>query len=164
MGDVAARHGFPPGMTNLAPALRPGQTFDDVVAMLTTHPGARLEPGPGGVAGSIAGIRALAHALPWLRFTIDTGHIATWGEDPVEVLDLADHVQLRQAAFGRPQLCPDQGGDVDFAALVARLRDLNYPGKLSIEYFDLPELGMPLEDPVAHAVALAEVIRPLLAG
>ena len=130
--------------------------------MLATHPGIRLEAGPGTVAGSIAGIRALAAALPGLRFTIDTGHVASWGEDPVEVLDLADHVQLRQAAAGRPQLYPDKNGDVDFRAVIARLRELDYPGDLSIEYFDLPDWGFPLEDPVAHAVALAEYIRPLL--
>jgi sugar phosphate isomerase/epimerase len=161
VGDVIAPRGYPPGVTGLAPLLRPGQTFDEVVGMLAAHPGARLEAGPGTVAGSIAGIRALGAALPGLRFTIDTGHIASWGEDPVEVLDLADHVQLRQAALGRPQLHPEEG-DVDFAAVIARLRDLDYPGLLSIEYFDLPDWGLPLENPVAHAVALAEFVRPLL--
>ncbi len=161
IGDVIAPRGYPPDLTAIAPILRPGQAFDEVVAMLATHPGVRLEAGPGTVAGSIAGIRALAAALPGLRFTIDTGHIASWGEDPVEVLDLADHVQLRQAALGRPQLYPEEG-DVDFAAVIARLRALDYSGRLSIEYFDLPDLGFPLENPVARAVALAEFVRPLL--
>ncbi len=162
IGDVLARRRYPPGCTSMAPTLRPGQTFDEVVAMLAAYPGVRLEALPGTVAGSISGIRALAAALPGLRFTIDTGHIASWGEDPVDVLDLADHVQLRQAAPGRPQLHPDEGGDVDFAAVIARLRDLGYPGVLSIEYFDIPDWGYGLVDPVGCAVGLAEHVRPLL--
>lgn len=32
-------------------------------------------------------------------------------------------------------------GDVDVAAVVARLRDLDYQGTLSVDYFDLPEWG-----------------------
>ncbi|HMD45734.1 MAG TPA: TIM barrel protein [Acidimicrobiales bacterium] len=162
VGDVIAGRGFPPGCTTVAPVQRPGQSFDDVVALLRAHPGTRLEAGPRTVAGSVAAIRALAEAVPGLRFTIDTGHIATWGEDPVEVLDLADHVQLRQAARGRPQLLPDEGGDVDFAAVIARLERLDYRGRLTIEYFDLPDYGWPLADPVGHAVALAESLAPLL--
>ncbi|HLN17569.1 MAG TPA: TIM barrel protein [Acidimicrobiales bacterium] len=162
VGDVIAARGFPPDKTAIAPVQRRDESFEDVVAMLKAHPGTRLEAGPRTVAGSIAGIRALSVAVPGLRFTIDTGHVATWGEDPVEVLDLADHVQLRQAAKGRPQLYPDEGGDVDFAAVIARLRRVGYRGRLSVEYFDLPSYGWPLEDPVGHAVALAAAVRPLL--
>jgi hypothetical protein len=44
-----------------------------------------------------------------------------------------------------------------------RLDDLGYGGRLSVEYFDLPEQGWPLADPVGWAVALADHVRPLLA-
>ena len=56
---------------------------------------------------------------------------------------------------GRPQRHPDEGGDVDFAAVLAELDRLDYPGLMSIEYFDLADYGWPLDDPVGHAVALA---------
>ena len=41
----------------------------------------------------------------------------------------------------------DATGDVDFAAVLRRLEELDYRGKLSIEYFDLPDNGWPLDDP-----------------
>jgi sugar phosphate isomerase/epimerase len=85
--------------------------------------------------------------------------VATWGEDPAELIPLADHIQLRQARHGVPQALE---GDVDFVRFVDRLRAVGYRGLLSVEYFDLPELGWPLADPLAHALALAEQIRPLL--
>jgi hypothetical protein len=43
------------------------------------------------------------------------------------------------------------------------LREVDYRGLLTIEYFDLPDYGWPLDDPVGHAVALAGEVRPLLA-
>ena len=58
----------------------------------------------------------------------------------------------------------DASGVVDFAQVIARLDDLGYQGKLSIEYFNLPEHGWPLDDPVGWATDLAAHLRPLLAG
>ncbi|HEX4245703.1 MAG TPA: TIM barrel protein [Acidimicrobiales bacterium] len=162
-GDILSPRGFAPDRTAMAPVLRSDQPYDEIVTLLRAHPGARLEVGPRSVAGSVESIRQLADDVPGLRFTVDTGHIATWGEDPLDVLDLADHVQLRQAAPGRPQLWPDEGV-IDFAALIARLRQVDYHGLLTIEYFDLPDYGWPVDDPVGHAVALAQVVRPLLQG
>ena len=42
-----------------------------------------------------------------------------------------------------------------------RLEELDYAGLMSVEYFDLPDYGWPLHDPVGHAVALAAHIRSL---
>jgi sugar phosphate isomerase/epimerase len=151
------------GCTFVAPFERRGEDhFDETVALMRDHPTARLEPGPRTSAGSVEKITALAAAVPGLRFTIDTGHVATWGEDPVEVLRYADHVQLRQAAKGDPQRHADEGGDVDFAAVLAELDRLDYPGTISIEYFDLADMGWPLDDPVGHCVALAIHVRALM--
>jgi sugar phosphate isomerase/epimerase len=149
------------GCTGMAPLERRGEDrFDETVELFRRNPGARLEPGPRTAANSIAKAEALVAAVPGLRLTVDTGHIATWGEDPVRLLHLADHVQLRQAAEGQPQLYPDVG-DVDFSAVLAELVRLDYRGLVSIEYFDLPDYGWPLEDPVGHAVALAAHVRAL---
>jgi sugar phosphate isomerase/epimerase len=101
--------------------------------------------------------------VPGLRLLVDTGHVADWGGDVLELLAYADHVQLRQGRPGAAQLhIDDPTGVVDFAAVVGRLRELGYGGRLSVEYFDLPDLGWPLADPRAWARDLAAVVRTML--
>ncbi len=141
-----------------------GCSWDEGVALLRSVPGIRVEPGPGSLLDSAEAIRAMCDAVPGLRLTLDTGWAAHGGYDPLEVADLADHVQLRQARPGQPQVHPDEAGDVDFAALFARLSRLGYRGRFSVEYFDLPELGLPLADPIDHCVALAARVRSTLAS
>ena len=111
--------------------------------------------------GSDAAIEQLLDDVPGIRLVVDTGHAAQWGGDPARFLHVADHVQFRQAARGRGQLPPDDG-DVDFGAVIDQLGRLGYTGLISVEYFDLPRFGWPLENPVELAVALAERVRPLL--
>jgi len=140
---------------------RRGEAWDDAVAFLRSVPGIRCEPSPYSILNSADAIRAMCEAVPGLRLTLDTGHVATWGEDPVELLDLAGHVQLRQARRGVPQVHVDDDGDVDFAAVLRRLDALDYRGLVSVEYVDLPDLGLPLADPLGWAVALTARVRAL---
>jgi sugar phosphate isomerase/epimerase len=136
--------------------------WDDAVAFLRSVPGIRCEPSPYSILNSAERARAMCEAVPGLRLTLDTGHVTAWGDDPVELLDLAAHVQLRQARKGVPQVHVDDEGDVDFHAVVRRLDELGYQGLLSVEYVDLPDLGLPLEDPVGWALALTSRVRALL--
>jgi sugar phosphate isomerase/epimerase len=163
IGDRISPYEARAGCTSMPLYERRGEDrFDEAVAMFRDQPGARLEPGPRSVADSIEKVEAIIDAVPGLRLTLDTGHVATWGEDPVRLLRHAGHVQLRQAAPGKPQLHPDDPeGVVDFAAVLAELERLDYAGLISIEYFDLPDMRMPLDDPVGHAVALRDHVRPL---
>jgi sugar phosphate isomerase/epimerase len=163
VGDVLSGVEVRSGCSAMALIERRGEDrFDEAVELFGHHPGARLEPIPLSMADSVAAAERIVAAVPGLRLTVDTGHVATWGEDPVRLLHLADHVQLRQAAEGRPQLHPDEGGDVDFAAVLSELERLDYRGLLSVEYMDLPDWGFPLDDPVGHAVALAAHVRALM--
>jgi sugar phosphate isomerase/epimerase len=163
IGDRIAGFDVLAGCTSMALFERRGEDrFEETAELFRSHPGARLEPGPRSASAGIAKTEALIAAVPGLRLTVDTGHIAAWGEDPVPLLRHADHVQLRQAAEGRPQLHPDEGGDVDFAAVLAELERLDYRGVLSVEYFNLPDYGWPLEDPVGHSAALAAHVRALM--
>src|SRR4029078_3212484 len=119
-------------------------------------PGCLLEPWAGATVNSLESIQAIRAESPGLRFLIDTGHGADWGGDPLEVLEDADHIQLRQGKPGQTQVhIDDASGVVDFAQVIARLDDLGYQGKLSIEYFNLPEHGWPLDAPVGWAGDLA---------
>ena len=154
------------GCSTPAPA-RPRDTddadalWDRVVAAYRRAPSALLEPWGGSLCNSIERIHAMLDAVPGLRLLVDTGHVAGWGEDPIELLPYAGHVQLRQASTGQVQRHVDEGGEVDFAAVLRRLEELDYRGLISVEYFDLPEYGWPLDDPVGHCVALAEHVRAL---
>jgi sugar phosphate isomerase/epimerase len=133
--------------------------WDRAVRALRRTPGARIEPWPGSIINTTEKILAFLEEVPDVTLLLDTGHIANWGEDPVELLPFAGHVQLRQARRGVAQSLE---GDVDFAALFERARRLDYRGAFSVEYFNLPDLGYPLDDPVGYARDLAGSLRALL--
>jgi sugar phosphate isomerase/epimerase len=129
--------------------------WDAAVRWWRRSPGALLEPHARAVVHSIETVRAMQEEVPGLRLLVDTGHVADWGEDPLELLEHADHVQLRQGCAGHAQLHVDDArGVVDFAAVLRRLDQLDYRGCISVEHFDLPDRGWPLEDPIAWAVDL----------
>lgn len=136
--------------------------WDRAVRWWRAAPRALLEPWAGAVVCSRETIDAFRAEVPGVRLLVDTGHVADWGEDPCELLDLADHIQLRQGAPGSTQVhVDDDAGAVDFAAVLARLDQIDYRGKLSIEYFDLPDAGWPLADPEQWARDLAAHVRAL---
>jgi sugar phosphate isomerase/epimerase len=147
-----------PGWSTGAPPEADGN-WERAVRAFRGAPGARIEPWAGSIVDSIDKIRAFMAEAPDTRLLLDTGHVANWGEDPAELIAYAGHIQLRQARRGVPQAAE---GDVDFGRFLAALDRHGYTGALSIEYFDLPQLGYPLDDPLGHALALAEQIRNLL--
>ena len=146
-----------------APAAGP-EMWDRTVRWFRRAPGALLEPWAGATVCSIDTVRAMQAEVPGLRLLVDTGHVADWGGDPLELLEHADHVQLRQGRPGATQVhIDDPTGVVDFAAVLRRLDALDYGGRLSVEYFDLPEYGWGLDEPRAWAEALAAHVRGLMA-
>jgi sugar phosphate isomerase/epimerase len=159
IGDRLSGSRLLPDCTCRAPRKR--VPWDEAVSILRARPRLRVEPTPPSILNSVAAVRAMCEAVPGLRITLDTGHVASWGEDPVDLVDLADHVQLRQARQGVPQVHIDEPGDVDFARLLDRLDHLDYEGDLSVEYFDLPEHGLGLEDPISWSTDLAQTVRSL---
>jgi xylose isomerase-like TIM barrel protein len=160
---VGDRMAFPsprPNCSTPAPPEGDG-VWERARAAYRRTPGMRVEPWGGSILNSIEKIRAMLSEVPGLRLLVDTGHVAGWGEDPVELLDAAGHVQLRQAKRGQIQ-CEVDDGDIDFRRVFERLDQLDYRGLVSVEYFDLPDRGWPLDDPLRHAVALAEHLRSLM--
>jgi sugar phosphate isomerase/epimerase len=143
-----------------APIDRDGM-WERCVRWFRAAPGALLEPWAGAVVHSRETCAAMMAEVPGLRLLVDTGHVADWGGDPLELLPYADHVQLRQGAPGRTQLhVDDPDGVVDFGAVLAALDARGYEGRLSVEYFDLPEQGWSLADPRAWARDLARSLNP----
>jgi sugar phosphate isomerase/epimerase len=139
------------------------EMWDAAVRWWRRSPGALIEPHARAVVCSIETVRAMQMEVPGLRLLVDTGHVADWGEDPLELLEHADHVQLRQGCAGSAQLhVDDPRGVVDFGAVLARLEALGYEGSLSVEHFDLPDWGWPLDDPVGWAVDLRDHVAALM--
>jgi hypothetical protein len=161
VGDRIALPSPRAGCSHPAPPAGEGM-WDRAVAAYRRCPGIRVEPWGGSICGSIEATLALLDAVPGARLLVDVGHVVAWGEDPVALLPWADHIQLRQARAGDVQVHPDDGGDVDVAGILAALRDLDYGGLLSIEYFDLPDWGWRNPDPVGCALAMAGTVRALL--
>ncbi|MDQ1381889.1 MAG: Xylose isomerase-like barrel [Actinomycetota bacterium] len=146
--------------TTPAPSADLDGAWERAVRWWRRAPHALLEPWAGATVNSIESIRAFRAEAGDVRLLVDTGHVADWGGDPYELLELADHVQLRQGKPGHTQLhVDDPSGVVDFAEVFRTLERLDYRGKLSVEYFDLPDNGWALEDPVQWARDLAAHVR-----
>jgi sugar phosphate isomerase/epimerase len=144
-----------PGWCSTPAPIGGDDMWDAAVRWWRRSPGALMEPHARAVVNSADTVRAMQAEVPGLRLLVDTGHVADWGGDPIEMLEHADHVQLRQGCPGSTQLHPvDPRGVVDFGAVLRRLDELDYRGCLSVEYFDLPDNGWPLDDPIAWAVDL----------
>ena len=156
VGDRMAYPSPRTGCSCPAPPDQPGMWERAVTAYRRCLP-MRMEPWGGSICNSVERVRAMLDEVPGLRLLVDTGHVAGWGEDPVELLDMAGHVQLRQARAGAVQVHPDDDGDVDFDRVFAELDRTGYDGLVSVEYVDLP--GFEFADPVGAACALAERLR-----
>jgi sugar phosphate isomerase/epimerase len=146
--------------TTPAPSAQLDGAWERAVRWWRRAPHALLEPWAGATVNSVETVRAFRAEVGDVRLLLDTGHVADWGGDPYELLELADHVQLRQGKPGHTQLhVDDPTGVVDFAEVLRALDRLDYRGKLSVEYFDLPENGWPLDDPEQWARDLAARLR-----
>ena len=139
------------------------EIWERTVRWFTRSPGALLEPYASAVVNSLESAREMMKEVPGLRLLVDTGHVSDWGGDALEMLEYADHVQLRQGKPGSTQVhIDDESGVVDFKKVIDRLDELDYQGCLSVEYFNLPEYGWPLDDPISWAVDLRAHLEPLL--
>ena len=143
-----------------APSAQLDAAWERAVRWWRAAPHALMEPWAGAVVNSFDSVQAFRAEVGDVRLLVDTGHVADWGGDPCELLELADHVQLRQGKPGNTQLhVDDPAGVVDFDAVFRTLEQFDYRGKVSVEYFDLPDNGWPLADPEQWARDLAARLR-----
>ena len=128
-------------------------------------PGALLEPWAGAVVHSRETCEAMMAEVPGLRLLVDTGHVADWGGDPLELLPFADHVQLRQGAPGRTQLhVDDPAGVVDFAAVLGRARRPRLRRAAVGRVLRPPGAGLAAGGSARWARDLADHVAPGLTG
>ena len=101
----------------------------------------------------------LRDEAPWLSIAYDPSHLVMAGidvRDSLPLLQHAAHVHLRDAAPGRMQAPPGEGA-VDFAWIIANLKDCGYEGNISIEC--LPGKETDVRD---HVRRLRDIIEPLI--
>jgi sugar phosphate isomerase/epimerase len=149
-----------PGWGYVPPPMAYDGAWDFTIRTLRECPAARVEPWWSSVVATNEQIRALLEAVPGLRLIVDVSQTTYLGEDPYELFEFADLVQLRDAAPGKLQL-PVGEGTVDFSRVRAELERLEFDGQITIEYFDLPWVGHPLDTPWEWTVDLARHLNEL---
>ena len=108
----------------------------------------------------------LAQAVPGLQFTLDYSHFVAAGIPPERVHPLvpySGHFHARQASPGHLQRAHDQG-TLDFADIVARLRQAGYTGYLCVEYTWQEWRGCNTQDVVSESILLRDQLRSILAS
>lgn len=83
------------------------------------------------------GVRLMEALWPAVGFTYDPSHFVMQGiplKDTERLLDYTVHVHVRNASPGNMQATMDEAC-VDFAWLVSALRERDYKGAVTIEYF-----------------------------
>jgi sugar phosphate isomerase/epimerase len=103
---------------------------------------------------------------PTLKIVLDYSHFVAQGYRPADVDPLAafaGHVHLRQAAPHQLQARWAQGV-IDFAAVIALLKQVGYRGYLSLEYEHDPWMDSDRVDVISETIKMRDLVRPLLEG
>jgi sugar phosphate isomerase/epimerase len=121
-----------------------------------------FEPHLDSIAPDPESAQLLMDAVPSLRLTLDLAHwIAqgiTWREIR-KMLDLAVHIQIRQAARNRLQT-PFDKGKLDLPRVMDALQEINYQGAVCIEYMNAVGWhGMMKLDVTAEIARVRNAIR-----
>jgi len=99
-----------------------------------------------------------------VKLTLDYAHFVALGYRQDEIDDLAEyaaHVHLRQARAGALQAKMEQG-TINFPALLAKLKEHNYPGYLSIEYVHQDYMNTLYDDVLTETVKMRDLVREFL--
>jgi sugar phosphate isomerase/epimerase len=122
-----------------------------------------VEPHVGGVLGSPSETLTLLDQAPGVRLALDYAHFACLGF-PQQAIDPlarhAGHVHLRQARPGALQAKWGEG-TLDFAAMVATLRDAGYDGWLAVEYVHQAYMNTLFDDVLTETIRMRDAMRAL---
>jgi sugar phosphate isomerase/epimerase len=122
-----------------------------------------VEPHVGGVLASPEETRSLLEQAPGVRLALDYAHFACMGF-PQPAIDplapFAGHVHLRQARPGALQAKWGEG-TLDFAAMVAVLRQVGYDGWLAVEYVHQTYMNTLFDDVLTETIRMRDAMRVL---
>jgi sugar phosphate isomerase/epimerase len=122
-----------------------------------------VEPHVGGILGSPSETLALLEQVPGVRLALDYAHFTCMGYPQAEIDPLAPfagHVHLRQARPGALQAKWGEG-TLDFAAMVAVLRQAGYDGWLAVEYVHQSYMNTLFDDVLTETIRMRDALRAL---
>jgi len=102
--------------------------------------------------------RRFVEAVPGLTLTFDPGHFVYQGHDQtaaLELLPFASHVHARGGAPGALQT-PVRDNAIDFREIARRLRELDYAGRICLEYVYVDWEGCNRTDNVSETLLLRQ--------
>lgn len=126
----------------------------------------RVEPHRGSIIDTPEAAVQLVRDVPGLTFTLDFLHFVAYGipqERVMPLLDYAGHLHARQARDGWPK-CPVELGTIDYGAIIGRLRELEWSGTITLEFWNGPREDAAGINPVFQNVLMAYQLQHILAG
>jgi len=131
-GSAVRELGFEPSFGNAA------RTLARMCEIAAQHGVAlHVEPSRLSLLNTPKAALEMAQRVPQLRYTLDFLHYQVNGvpqEESMKLLPFAGHLHARQAATGWGK-CPVEFGEIDYDAIVKRLRGLNWSGVIAMEYW-----------------------------
>ena len=125
-----------------------------------------IEAHIGSICEDTQSAQRLLAAVKGLTLTLDYGHFIWAGEANAAVhtlLAFASHVHARGGMRGRLQTSVSENS-IDFAGMMAGLRELDYKGAIALEYVWVDWEGCNRTDNVSETVLLREHLRAIAAA
>ncbi|TDF98800.1 sugar phosphate isomerase/epimerase family protein [Paenibacillus piri] len=134
-GILIAEEGFDRSFEHAA------ETLGKMTAIAADHGVAfHVEPSQHSLLNVPAKAVEMAQRVQGLRYTLDFLHYQVHGYDQRETMKLlpyTGHMHARQAAVGWGK-CPFEYGEIDYDAIVKRLRGLRWNGVIAMEFWSGP--------------------------
>jgi sugar phosphate isomerase/epimerase len=141
------------------------ETLGKMVKIAAEHGVAfHVEPSRNSLLNVPAKAVEMAKAAPGLKYTLDFLHYQVNGhsqEEAMKLLEYTGHMHARQAAVGWAK-CPIEFGEIDFDAIVKRLRGLRWNGVIAMEYWNGPEEEAAGISPVEQTIVMRYHLKGLV--
>jgi sugar phosphate isomerase/epimerase len=122
-----------------------------------------IEPHIGSICEDIGATQRFLAAVPQLTLTLDYGHFVAAGynaEDVHLLLPHATHLHLRGGTPGRLQTSVAEN-TIPFDQVLHRLHQLNYRGRLALEYVWIDWEGCNRSDILSETIVLRQAIAKI---